>query len=75
MAKAFEDDNGNRSVMRMVWAGAVIIFMGTWAVVSAQNGQLEHLTMGDAMFFASLLGLKVGQKAIEVWKENGKNNK
>ena len=75
MAKAFEDDMGNRSIMRMVWAGAVLIFMATWAIISAKSGSVEHFEVGDALFFASLLASKVGQKAVEAWRDKHESDK
>jgi hypothetical protein len=75
MSTLFEDDNGKTSITRVIWAICVLTFMGVWAANSISAGEIQHFQSGDAMFFASLLAVKVGQKAVEAWKEKSNNNK
>ena len=75
MSTVFKEDNGKTSITRIIWAICVLVFMGVWAGVSIGAREIQHFQAGDALFFASLLSLKVGQKAMEVWKGTTTNNK
>ena len=69
MAKAFEDDTGNRSIMRIVWALCVLTIMFVWAYVCIKNNTLYSFQIGDATLMAFLFGGKIGQKYLEVNKK------
>ena len=70
MTRAFQDDRGNSSSMRIIWAICVLTVMFTWSYVSIKAGTLFSFEIGDAVFMGFLFGGKVGQKYLE-----GKNNK
>lgn len=61
----FDDDQGNRSVMRMLFCACVLIFLVTWSSVCFNKSVITHFTTGDALWFAVLFGGKAGQKYIE----------
>jgi hypothetical protein len=70
MSKAFQDDKGNGSSMRWVWAICVLTIMFTWSYVCIKAGTLFSFQIGDATLMAFLFGGKVGQKYLEA--KNGK---
>ena len=72
MSKAFEDDNGNKSSMRLIWAICVLTIMAVWAVVCIKNNQLYSFELGDAALMTGLFGGKVAQKYLEA--KNGSTN-
>ena len=71
--KYLQDDDGNQSTMRLVWAVSVLVIIGTWSYVSISGGQLQNFQLGDAMFIGVLFGGKVAQKYME--GKNGKTKK
>ena len=62
--KLFSDDSGNPSITRVVWAIGVLVILGTWSY-ECITGDWVTLSVGDATALGMILGLKVGQKAIE----------
>ena len=69
--KLFEDDKGNSSSMRVVWALCVLMVFGVWSYICIQKGELISFQVGDATLIAFLFGGKLGQKYIEL-KNGGK---
>lgn len=69
MAKVFQDDSGNTSSMRIVWAVCVLTVMGVWAYICISTDKLWSFQIGDATLMAFLFGGKIGQKYLE--KRNG----
>ena len=67
-AKIFEDDRGNRSSMRWIWAICTLTIFGVWAIISISQHELQSFGTGDAILVASLFGGKVAQKYIEKQK-------
>ena len=65
MSKSFQDDKGNTSIMRIVWAISVLTIMFTWSAVCFMKGDLISFQIGDATLVAFLFGGKVGQKYLE----------
>lgn len=68
---AFNDPRGKSSSTRIAWFISVLIVMGVWAYASIVNKTFMHFTSGDAMWMATLFGLKVGQSYVE---GNNKSN-
>lgn len=65
MAKLFEDDLGNKSSMRVVWAFSVIVIVATWAIISIRNLAIAEIDMGTAAAFSGLIAGKVAQRWVE----------
>jgi len=61
----FNDQDGKRSSMRIIWSISVIIVMIVWAIASIYHREFIHFTSGDVCFFTTLFGLKVGQSTVE----------
>jgi len=64
-AKLIEDDKGNRSSMRAIWAICTLTIVGVWAIISISQQELQSFSTGDAILMASLFGGKVAQKYVE----------
>ena len=62
----FNDLNGKTSSTRVAWFISVLIVMCVWGYTSIINKTFMHFTSGDAMWMATLFGLKVGQSAVEI---------
>jgi len=67
-AKFHQDDEGNRSILRIVWAICMVGMIAIWGIVSIQAGELQSFGMGDAILMVGLSGSKVAQKFIELKK-------
>ena len=63
--KAFQDDIGDTSILRIVWAICVLTVFFVWAWTSIKSGHIVSFEIGDATLIAFLFGGKVGQKYIE----------
>lgn len=66
--KTFQDNKGNTSSMRIVWAICVLTVFFVWAWTCITSSQIISFEIGDATLIAFLFGGKIGQKYIE---ENG----
>lgn len=49
---------GQTSSLRVVWAMSTMIVMFVWAYVSIVSMDIQHLTIGDAVAFGLLFGIK-----------------
>lgn len=65
VAKFHQDNEGNRSMLRIVWAICMFSMVAIWGVVSIQAGTLQTFGVGDAILLVGLSGSKVAQKYIE----------
>ena len=65
MGSYFEDDKGNKSSMRLVWAFSVIVIIATWCFVSIKTLAIATIDMGTAVAFSGLIAGKVAQKWVE----------
>ena len=65
MASYFEDDGGNKSSMRAVWAFAVVVIISTWCIISLRTLSIAAIDMGTAAAFSGLIAGKVAQKWVE----------
>ncbi len=61
----FNDPTGKSSSTRIAWFISVLIIMGVWGYTSIINKTFTHFTSGDAIWMATLFGLKVGQSYVE----------
>lgn len=61
----FGDENGNISSMNFVWLLSIITIIGMWIILSIKLGELQHVTGGDALWFATLFSGKVLQNFFE----------
>jgi len=66
--KAFEEDNGQLSSMRIVWSICVLTVFGVWAYTCINTGALISFEVGDATLIGMLFGGKIGQKYLETKK-------
>lgn len=60
-----EDGDGNKSVMRVVYAFVMITLITIWAIVSLLNSKLEVMDSGFLMIMIGLSGTKVAQSMVE----------
>lgn len=65
MLAIFNDENGNVSSMNFVWIISLITIIGTWIALSIKLHGLQHVTPGDALWFATLFSGKVLQNFFE----------
>ena len=65
MNRLLQDDKGNNSTMRIVWAISVLTVMFTWSFVCITEGKFLSFEIGDATLIAFLFGGKIGQKYLE----------
>lgn len=66
----FNDPTGKSSSTRIAWFISVLIVMAVWGYTSVINKTFVHFTSGDAMWMATLFGLKIGQSYVESNKTN-----
>ncbi|MFH1623567.1 MAG: hypothetical protein ABID54_00235 [Pseudomonadota bacterium] len=69
-AKAFQDDDGNLSITRIVWAITIFTIIGTWSGLCFMKGELFNFTVGDATLISLLFGGKIGSKFAEKYKKD-----
>jgi hypothetical protein len=60
-----QDDKGNSSSMRLVWAAANIVILGVWAYLCVIRKEFVPWQPGETILMGLLFGGKVGQKYIE----------
>ena len=66
MAKGFfEEANGNKSILRLVWAITTITMLGVWAYIAIKNAEWFPFQLSDIGMFATLFAGKVAQKYLE----------
>ena len=65
MVTIFNDETGNVSSMNFVWVVSLITIIGTWIALSIKLHDLQHVTGGDALWFATLFSGKVLQNFFE----------
>jgi len=68
-AKAFDDDDGNRSITRIVWAITVLTIIWTWSYICISKGELFNFAIGDATLMGILFGGKIASKYAEKYKK------
>lgn len=65
MVELFGDKNGNISSMNFVWLISIVTIIGMWIAISFRLNSLQHVTGGDALWFATLFSGKVLQNFFE----------
>jgi hypothetical protein len=60
-----EDGDGNKSVMRVVYAFIMITLTTVWAVISLWTRALQPMDSGFIMIMIGLSGTKVAQSMVE----------
>lgn len=65
MVELFGDENGSISSMNFVWLISIITIIGMWITMSIKLNELQHVTGGDALWFATLFSGKVLQNFFE----------
>jgi len=65
LVELFGDKNGNISSMNFVWLISIVTIIGMWIALSFRLGTLQHVTGGDALWFATLFSGKVLQNFFE----------
>ncbi len=68
-----QNDRGQTNPTRLIWIAAVLGIIGTWAYISYTTTQMQHFSTGDAAWFTSLFGSKVGGTVVERMKEKDKD--